>query len=341
MSAVAHGVPATHGLNLPGTLSRTGWVLPENLTFEDWVSCGKTLRKIEGSIQWWLGDWWAYGNHAYGERVRALEAGLVGDLKFPTVHSYGTVARAIGGDRRRSLVSFSHHREVAALPVEQQDRWLDRAESEDLSVHKMRAAIRQRAAADRTRSIEFNAASLGKFAVILADPPWRYEHPPMGGTSRSIENHYPTETLEDICALPVADIAHDNSLLFLWATAPKLYECMKVVDAWGFVYRTQMVWVKDKIGMGYYVRNQHETLLICRRGELPPPPEKVRRSSVVHAPRLEHSAKPPIFYDIIDAMYPGLRKIELFSRSRREGWEAWGNEAGVPSATIVQSAAAE
>jgi hypothetical protein len=182
-------------LNLPGTLSRTGWVLPDNLTFEDWVSCGKTLREIEGSIQWWLGDWWAYGNHKYGERVRALDEGLLGDVAFPTVHSYGTVVRAIESDRRRPLVSFSHHREVAALPVPLQDQWLDRAESDGLSVMKLRAAIRQGAALEKTQAVEFNAQALGKYPVIYADPPWRYENPPIGSPDRRIENHYPTMVL--------------------------------------------------------------------------------------------------------------------------------------------------
>ena len=77
----------------------------------------------------------------------------------------------------------------------------------------------------------------------------------MGGTNRSIEKHYPTMTVEDICALPVVDIAAENSVLFMWATSPKLAECFAVIEAWGFQYRTSMVWVKDQVGMGDYVRN--------------------------------------------------------------------------------------
>jgi N6-adenosine-specific RNA methylase IME4 len=103
---------------------------------------------------------------------------------------------------------------------------------------------------------------------------------------------------------------------------------MQAIESWGFTYRTNMVWGKDKIGLGFWIRNQHEHLLICKRGKMPPPPESARCSSLVVAPRLEHSAKPPVFYDIIDEMYPGLRKIELYSRSPRKGWEAWGNQAG-------------
>jgi N6-adenosine-specific RNA methylase IME4 len=186
---------------------------------------------------------------------------------------------------------------------------------------------KQAAAVEKTSSVEFNAALLGRFAVILADPPWRHEN---SMPDRAIENHYPTMPLEEICALPVVEIAHEDSVLFLWATAPKLAECMRVIEAWGFEYRTGMVWAKDKFGTGYYVRNQHEHLLICKRGQLPIPPPSARCSSLIEAPRLEHSAKPEIVYDIIDAMYPGLRKIELFSRNSRHGWAAWGNQAGAP-----------
>ena len=193
--------------------------------------------------------------------------------------------------------------------------------------------MRDGAALGRTRQVEFDAERLGKFAVLYADPPWRYENPPMGGSNRSIENHYPTMTLEEICALPVRLVAHENAVLFLWASSPKLYECMAVLDAWNFVYRTDMVWVKDKIGMGYHVRDQHETLLIAKRGELPPPAVDARPPSVVEAPRLEHSAKPPVFYDIIDCMYPGVRKLELFEREFKDDapprpwWHGWGNQA--------------
>jgi N6-adenosine-specific RNA methylase IME4 len=102
---------------------------------------------------------------------------------------------------------------------------------------------------------------------------------------------------------------------------------MKVIPAWGFVYRTSYVWIKDKIGMGYHARNQHELLLVARRGDMPPPPAAVGVSSVVEAPRGEHSAKPVIFYELIERFYPTLPRIELFSRAPRDGWAAWGNQA--------------
>jgi N6-adenosine-specific RNA methylase IME4 len=167
------------------------------------------------------------------------------------------------------------------------------------------------------------------YPIILADPPWRFEHPPMGG-NRIVENHYPTETLEEICALPVAKLAGENALLFLWVPAPILEQSFQVIAAWSFTYRTCLVWAKDSPpGMGYYVRQQHELLLIAKRGDdIPPPKEGDRPPSILHAPRREHSRKPDEIYSVIERMYPELAKIELYARGTRPGWASWGNQAG-------------
>ena len=167
--------------------------------------------------------------------------------------------------------------------------------------------------------------ALGRFPVIYADPPWRYEH--VKTDSRAIENQYPTMDLEAICALPVRDIATDDAVLFVWATSPKLAEAMRVIEAWGFSYRTCAAWVKNKIGMGYYFRQRHELLLVATRGALPVPQPSNRQDSVVEAPVGEHSAKPAIFAELIERMYPEHKRIELFCRSPRPGWEAWGNQS--------------
>jgi len=166
----------------------------------------------------------------------------------------------------------------------------------------------------------------GQYPIIYADPPWRYEH--VKTENRAIENHYPTMDLDEICALPVSDIATPDSVLFLWTTSPKLAESMQVIDAWGYTYRTCMVWDKDRIGMGYYARQQHELLLIATRGSVPVPEPENRPPSVIRIRRDdEHSSKPAEFYAMIERMYPELRKLEMFARTRRDGWAAWGNQA--------------
>jgi N6-adenosine-specific RNA methylase IME4 len=164
----------------------------------------------------------------------------------------------------------------------------------------------------------------GKYTLIYADPPWRYDF--AQSESREIENQYPTMEIDDICKLPINNLAAENCILFLWGTNPKLREALRVVEAWGFEYKTNMVWVKDKIGMGYYARQKHEFLLIATKGNPGTPEPKDRPESVIFADREKHSKKPLEVYDMLEAMYPDAKRIELFSRLAREGWSAWGNE---------------
>lgn len=202
----------------------------------------------------------------------------------------------------------------------------EKAKAGELTMREVAKEVRsaekaQKVAEIRSRPVPKLDAE-GPWPVIYADPPWRYEH---AEPSRSLDNQYPTMTLEDICAMNVP--AADDAVLFLWATSPKLTEALQVMDAWGFDYRTCMVWVKDRIGMGYYARQRHEILLIGRRGNLPVPEPSDRPDSVIEAPLGRHSEKPAEFAETIARMYPHLPKVELFARQARLGWDAWGNEA--------------
>ncbi len=132
--------------------------------------------------------------------------------------------------------------------------------------------------------------------------------------------------LDDLCELPVSSITTSDCILYLWATSPLLEQAMQLIKAWGFAYQSCAVWVKDKIGPGYWWRQQHELLLVATKGNPPKPAEADRFSSVLHAPRGEHSKKPEEMYERIERMYPELPKIELFARTTREGWQSWGNE---------------
>jgi len=162
----------------------------------------------------------------------------------------------------------------------------------------------------------------GEFDIIYADPPWKYEF--SLSERGDPERHYSTMSKEEICDLEVP--SSKNSVLFLWATNPKLKEALEVVSTWGFEYRTNLVWVKDKFGTGYYFRGQHELLLVAKKGEIPVPSEETRPSSVLIAPRKEHSEKPHAVYEMIERMYPNRKYLELFARNRRKGWHSWGLE---------------
>ena len=169
-----------------------------------------------------------------------------------------------------------------------------------------------------------------KFQIILADPPWRYDF--SKDNSDKIEKHYPTMSLEEIKSLkiPVAK----NAVLYLWATAPKLIEALEVMKNWGFTYKTNMVWDKEWIGMGYWFRGQHELLLVGVKGKFSPPKDN-RVSSVLREKRTIHSKKPDAIRRWINLWYPDYSKIELFARPFKDrlfvdgsltGWYVWGNE---------------
>jgi N6-adenosine-specific RNA methylase IME4 len=167
--------------------------------------------------------------------------------------------------------------------------------------------------------------------VLYVDPPWRFEvYSEDTGQGRSAEAHYSTMGVEDIAKIDVPSIAADDCVLFLWATAATLPEAFELLKACGFAYRTHCVWAKDKIGLGFWFRNQHEVLIVAVKGEIPTPAHGTQFPSIIEAPRGEHSAKPDAFYELIESYFPTLPKIELFARKARAGWDCWGDEAPVP-----------
>jgi len=258
------------------------------------------------------------GGREVDTRKIASEKFKVSEWKVRTVQEIEKKAPEVYKKLESGELQIHEAKIIARLPEGKREIVLEKK----LETGKdIRSIIREVNNAEKNR----NAKPLpeGKFSIIYADPPWEYEHSVSAG--REIENHYPTMELEKIKAIRIP--ADDDALLFLWAPAPKLEEALEVMRAWGFSYRTCMVWVKDKIGMGYYVRVKHELLLIGVRGDgIGAPLPENRPESVVFAERAEHSKKPDIFYELIEKMYPKHSKIELFARSRRGGWEAWGNE---------------
>ena len=165
-----------------------------------------------------------------------------------------------------------------------------------------------------------------KYDILLCDPPWSYRY--CATKSRQIENQYDTMELEDIKKIKIP--SKDNSVLYLWATAPKLAEAIEVMIAWGFDYKSCCVWDKEMIGMGYWFRGQHELLLVGVKGIFSPPSSELRISSVIRIKRGEHSDKPDYFKAMIDKWYPDMTKLEMFARSHtplfKDGWKMWGDE---------------
>jgi N6-adenosine-specific RNA methylase IME4 len=166
-----------------------------------------------------------------------------------------------------------------------------------------------------------------KYRVIYADPPWMYDGgKPLSDKYGDVQKHYPPMETPAICALPVQALASQDCVLFLWATAPKLPEALEVMKAWGFQYKTCIVWDKVKHNFGFYFSVRHELLLIGGRGSSTPDNSTGLHDSVISIERSEkHSEKPEYFRQLIDQMYNG-EKIELFARQSASNWDVWGNQ---------------
>ena len=180
----------------------------------------------------------------------------------------------------------------------------------------------------------------GRFATILADPPWRFQN----RTGKVAPEHrrlrrYRTMTLDEICALPVAAHAEPRSHLYLWVPNALLEEGLAVMKAWGFRYKTNLVWYKtrkdggpDGRGVGFYVRNVTELLLFGVRGRMRTLAPGRRQVNLFSTRKCEHSRKPHETYRIIEACSPGPH-LELFAREPVPGWTQWGDELETYQAT--------
>jgi len=175
--------------------------------------------------------------------------------------------------------------------------------------------------------------TLGKFGTILADPPWRF----INRTGKMAPEHrrlyrYPTMSLEEIKNLPVRDLTLPQAHLYLWVPNALIKEGLEVMEAWGFEYKTNIVWYKirkdggpDRRGVGFYFRNVTELVLFGVKGNLRTFKPARRLPNIILAPKRKHSCKPDQLYEIIEQVSPPPY-LELFARQRRPGWIAWGNE---------------
>lgn len=168
-----------------------------------------------------------------------------------------------------------------------------------------------------------------KYNIIYADPPWRYKNKNCNGYC---EKHYQTMQIEDICELPIKNISNKDCILFLWCTYPQIKEGLKLIDAWGFKYKTVgFQWVKQNktgngffFGLGNWTRGNTECCLIATKGK----PKRVSNSvsQLIISPIKRHSEKPSETRDKIVELVGNVPRIELFARENVVGWDCWGNE---------------
>jgi N6-adenosine-specific RNA methylase IME4 len=176
------------------------------------------------------------------------------------------------------------------------------------------------------------ATAVGPFPLIYADPPWKFVTY-SDKAWNTPDDQYPTLTDEQITSFRVngklvSELAHKDAGLFLWCTSANIVRALEVMQRWGFTYKSQAVWDKERFGTGLIFLNQHEVLLYGTRGDMPAP--QYRPPSVFRYQRTQHSAKPPQIRATIERMFPVFTKetrCELFARGNIPNWTAYGYEA--------------
>jgi N6-adenosine-specific RNA methylase IME4 len=284
----------------------------------DWetlVNEGIEARKLGDQSAWRLGDLAGDVQTSYGEGDLEKYAARVG-VVAKTLYDYKRVAARFS--ERSENLTWGHHQVVAAQ--QGAEAWLSRAELEGWTVEQLRQAIQPQPG-------EAGPLPAGTYQVLYADPPWAYDN---SGFETSAAQHYRTLTPDEIAELKdddgrgVATIAADSAVLFMWVTNPHLEDMFVVFRGWGFVYKTNFVWVKTQQVAGFYNYGAHELLCVATKGSCLPIEGSLVRS-VIEAKRREHSRKPDEVYALIEAMYDGPY-VELFARNERTGWASWGDE---------------
>lgn len=179
------------------------------------------------------------------------------------------------------------------------------------------------------------------YGLIMADPAWSFKHHSKKGHKKSAEGQYRTMSDDEIKAMPVHELAADDCFLFLWATNPKLDVAIDTLKEWGFTFKTAGTWVKmskrwradmwkdglepkQHFGTGYTFRSANEPFIIGVRGK-PRAQSKRVRGAIMAAVR-EHSRKPEEAFSVCEQLFPDAKKLELFSRQLRAGWDTWGDQ---------------
>lgn len=288
-----------------------------SLDLERLVRIDQRIDEHEGAG---LRDRWEFGQRMLAARDGAgrLPNGYLAALVERTGKS-----RAELGHRARFAATFSSELE------------LSNAVSTFGSWHQVVKALKLEQDAEANEPVEPEPVPEGKFSTFVADPPWRYGNTSTRGAA---ENHYGTMSIDELSALTVVpDHAADAAHLYLWTTAGHLPEAFKVMAAWGFEYKTYLVWVKPQMGMGNYFRVSTELVLFGVRGGM-----RTQARDVMNyftAKRGKHSKKPRHFLDLVQKASPGPY-MELFSRCDaddmlggcecskcRLGWTVWGNQS--------------
>lgn len=289
-------------------------------TFEQWQECGEFIRKAEGAVHFWIGDWLNYGESEWGEMYsQAIDAT---GYDYQTVRNDKWLSNKIDLSLRGDNLTQAHAKEIAALPEEEKTFWAEEIKKEKIPVRELKEKIKERKKALLPKPVIPD----GVFSVLYADPPWDIGSMVLEKWESPLEDKYPTMTPEELKAMELPKMAED-SVCFMWTTLSTLPQALELLSSWGFKYHITITWDK---GNGFSMSGFHRKTelvvfgykgilsnVVKQEGEYIP--------TVFYEAKTTHSTKPEAMYNFIENRTIG-NKVELFARKPREGWKSWGNQ---------------
>jgi N6-adenosine-specific RNA methylase IME4 len=275
-----------------------GLMLPPGLTYAEWEEVGAQLQEMEKGIQWVLGEWFLYGERAYGESAaQALPTGYA----LSTIRASAWVAKRFPQGMREPGVPFAHHREVAALPPDTARALLKRAKAENLTSGDLRNEVhaeRSKRAQEVTRQHQASIPPEERktWPVLIADAPWE---------------HMDTDDICDV-TVPAAPLC----ALFLWVPHDKLPDGLSVLGAWQMTYRSCLIWPSAEENSDYnglWVKGEHEFILYATRGEFTP----AFKPGTMLEPGAGYGPAGPLHShldQLVERMYPKLERYQVFAK---------------------------
>lgn len=315
-----------------------GLIVHGEPTEDEYDEAFRRLKTIEDATAWWYGDL-ALGRDKHHGSLKEMAQGL--EINYNTLQDYQRVSSKYELYDRSYILSWKHY--AVAAPLDDRLEWLKRSEiGEDgkpWSASRLEFEIRT-----YQKKTQRLLLPPGTFNVVMADPPWQYFDTHMKSWGPT-DLHYDSLEVPEIgnyidsAGIAIRDKFEEDTVLFLWATNPKLRQAFELIDLWEFEYKTNIVWVKQNLkrpGSGYYVRGHHELLFICTRGSIVPnqtnktPISSVlETNSVMYTDIKDHSQKPEEAYELVEKLYPvddGYRYLDLFARNHREKWASFGDQ---------------
>lgn len=239
-------------------------------------------------------------------------------------------------------ISINVASKIAALSKQEQKRVVTLNERELIAIAKAVFKKQKQAKIEnRQKELQRQKAAIadgkatvpqGVFGVIVIDPPWDYAHNNFHPDGRRVASPYPSMTQPELLQLRLPAAA--DCVLFLWTTHGFIFEAKELLDSWGFTYKATLVWDKEKMGMGSWLRMQCEFCLVAIKGK--PLVSNTKYRDIIREARREHSRKPEAFYQLVEAITAGKR-LDFFSREKRDGWVSYGVDAEKFSTNKVQA----